>query len=169
LQVPASGAHAVLPTLRLSPKHQVTIPAEGRALVGAGDGVLCGRTHAMPRLPESLGDDAVFPVVLLMSRTELRRREQVIRDDASIAPLQREALAMKLRATVVELAFDGQNRVVLPQVFIDHLRLERDVFFVVMNDSMRVWNPEHYQRWSGPARSQHGVPYDPSLDSYLFA
>jgi DNA-binding transcriptional regulator/RsmH inhibitor MraZ len=159
----------VLPTLRLSPKHQVTIPAEGRSLLAEGDAVFCGRTHAMPRLPESLGSDEVFPVVLLLSRAELRRRELAIRNDANLNPLQREALAMKLRATVEELSVDGQNRVVLPQEFIDHLQLERDVFFVVMNDSIRVWNPQHYQRWSGPTRTTAGVAYDPALDGYLFS
>jgi DNA-binding transcriptional regulator/RsmH inhibitor MraZ len=155
--------------LRLSPKHQVTIPAEGRSLLAEGDAVFCGRTHAMPRLPESLGSDEVFPVVLLLSRAELRRRELAIRNDANLNPLQREALAMKLRATVEELSVDGQNRVVLPQEFIDHLQLERDVFFVVMNDSIRVWNPQHYQRWSGPTRTTAGVAYDPALDGYLFS
>jgi DNA-binding transcriptional regulator/RsmH inhibitor MraZ len=59
--------------------------------------------------------------------------------------------------------------VVLPQEFIDHLQLERDVFFVVMNDSIRVWNPQHYQRWSGPTRTTAGVAYDPALDGYLFS
>ena len=159
----------MLPTLRLSPKNQVTIPADGRALVTAGEAVLCGRTHAMPRNPESIGSDAVFPMVLLMSRPELRRREQAIRDDATLVPLQREALAMKLRATVEEMHVDGQNRIVLPQTFVQHLQLDRDVFFVVMNDSIRVWNPEHFARWSGPARTEQGIAYDPALDSYLFA
>ena len=159
----------MLPTLRLSPKHQVTIPAEGRSLLAEGDAVLCGRTHAMPRLSESIGPDEVFPMVMLMSRAELRRREQAIRDDVSRSPLQRESLAMKLRATVEELSLDGQNRVVLPQEFIQHLQLDRDVFFVVMNDSIRVWNPEHYLRWSGPTRTTAGVAYDPTLDGYLFS
>ncbi len=159
----------MLPISRLSPKHQVTIPAEGRALLDGGDGVFCGRTHAIPRLPESLGDDEVFPVVLLLSRSELRRREQAIRSDAALSPLQREALAMKLRATVEELSLDGQNRVVLPPSFVTHLGLDRDVFFVAMNDSLRVWNPEHFLRWSGPVRTKQGVAYDPALDDYLFA
>lgn len=159
----------MLPTHRLSPKNQVTIPAEGRSLLAEGDAVLCGRTHAIPRLPESVGSDAVFPVVLLMSRGELRRREQAIREDAALTPLQREALAMKLRATVEELNLDGQNRVVLPQSFVAHLGLDREVFFVSLNDSLRVWNPEHFLRWSGPVRTEQGVAYDPALDSYLFA
>ena len=159
----------MLPTLRLSPKHQVTIPAEGRSLLTEGDAVFCGRTHAMPRLAESLGAEAVFPVVMLFSRAELRRRELAIRADLTQTPLKREALAMKLRATVEELSVDGQNRVVLPQEFITHLSLDRDVFFVVMNDSIRVWNPAHYLAWSGPVRTTSGVAYDPALDGYLFS
>jgi DNA-binding transcriptional regulator/RsmH inhibitor MraZ len=155
----------VLPTLRLSPKNQVTIPADGRALVTEGEAVLCGRTHAMARE----GTDEVYPVVMLMSRAELRRRETAIRQDPSLTPVQREALAMKLRATVEELHVDGQNRVVLPQAFVAHLQLDREVFFVVMNDSIRVWNPAHFLAWSGPVRTQAGVAYDPALDSYLFA
>ena len=159
----------MLLTHRLSPKNQVTIPAEGRSLLAEGEAVFCGRTHAMPRLPESSGSDEAYPVVLLMGRTELRRREQAIRQDPALSPLQREALAVKLRATVEEMNLDGQNRIVLPQTFVQHLGLDRDVFFVVMNDSIRVWNPEHFARWSGPPRVQGGVAYDPTLDSYLFA
>ena len=123
----------------------------------------------MPRQPESEGSDPVFPVVMLMGRSELRRRETAIRQDAALTPLQREGLAMKLRATIEELHLDGQNRVVLPQSFVSHLGLERDVFFVVMNDSIRVWNPAHYLRWSGPSRTAAGVAYDPALDGYLFS
>ena len=159
----------MLPTLRLSPKHQVTIPAEGRVLLAGEDGTLCGRAHAMPRLPESDGDEPVFPVVLLMSRKELSRREKAIRDDVALGPVQREALAMKLRAMVEELSLDSQGRVVLPQVFVDHLGLTNEVFFVVMNDSIRVWNPQHYLRWSGASRKPAALAYDSALDGYLFA
>lgn len=153
----------MLPTLRLSPKNQVTIPSKARALLGEGESVVFGRTHSMPNAEGT----QTHPILYLMTAAEMARRERAIREDASKSPVAREILATKLHSMVEDMAIDGQNRVVLPGRFVAHLSLDRDVFFVVTNSAIQIWNPEHYLAWAG--LGPDGVASDDrSLDSYLF-
>ena len=148
----------MLPTHRLSPKNQVTIPGKARGLLREGESVLYGRTHHMPKA----GSNEAFPMLLLMSATEMARREQLIRQDPALTPVQKETLAIKLHALVEDLHLDGQNRVVLPARFVEHLGADKDVFFVATNSAVHVWHPDTFLRWSDAAAG-------PALDDYLFA
>lgn len=153
----------MLPTHRLSPKNQVTIPSKARALLAGADGVLHALPHAMP----ASSGDQVFPIVLLLTAPELARREQMILADASLTPTQKAALVTRLRGSVEELAVDQQNRVVMPAPFVRRLGLDRDAFFVVTTTAIQVWNPDHYRTWAGIG--EDGLAgYTPALDSYLF-
>ncbi len=150
----------MLTTFRLSPKNQVTIPAEGRSLLPEGEREFHAIAHGVPVRE---GAAETFPILVLLTAAELRRREERIRGDASLSAFERDRRAMQLRATARNLAMDDQNRVVLPEPFVSHLRLEREVFFVALNDSLRVWNPAHYRTWAGDTL------VDPSLSTYLLA
>jgi DNA-binding transcriptional regulator/RsmH inhibitor MraZ len=154
---------AVLPTHRLSPKNQVTIPSKARSLLGEGEAVVFGRTHSMPNAEGT----QTFPILYLLTASEMARRERAIRDDQSKSAVEREILATKLHSLVEDLAIDGQNRVVLPARFVSHLGLDRDVFFVVTNSAIQIWNPTHYLTWAGLG-PDGVVGADRSLDSYLF-
>jgi DNA-binding transcriptional regulator/RsmH inhibitor MraZ len=153
----------VLSTHRLSPKNQVTIPSKSRALLAGADGALHALPHAMPKG----GTQQVWPIVLLLTAAELNRREQLILADAALAPSAKAELVTRLRGLAEELAVDQQNRVVLPQAFVQRLGLDRDVFFVVTSSAIQVWNPDHYRQWAGIG--EDGLAgYTPALDSYLF-
>jgi len=148
-----------LPTQRLSPKNQVTLPREARAFLGVGEEVpVCGMQHRVIKAGET------FPVLLLLTEKELQRREQKIIDDPSLDAAKRFELVTRLNGGVRRMAVDGQHRVVLPQHFVQHIAVERDVFFVSTNTTVQVWNPIHYLRWSGQDRGEH---FDPALDAYL--
>jgi DNA-binding transcriptional regulator/RsmH inhibitor MraZ len=153
----------VLPTHRLSPKNQVTIPSKARALLGDGESTIFGRTHSMP----GLAGGAAQPILYLLTASEMARRERAIRDDHSKSAVEREILATRLHSLVEDLAIDGQNRVVLPGRFVAHLSLDRDVFFVVTNSAIQLWNPDHYRTWAGLDATGGGAD-DRSLDQYLF-
>ncbi len=156
----------MLTTFRLSSKHQVTIPAEGRSLLPEDGKAFSGLAHAVPKVDAVTGAEGErFPVLVLFAPQELARREGLIRADATLSPLERDRRATQLRATARTRAMDEQNRVVLPEVWVQHLQLDKEVFFVCLNESLRVWNPEHFRRWSGLDDS--GV--DPSLSAYLLA
>lgn len=151
----------MLPTQRLSPKNQVTIPREARALLTAGDvDHLRGMKHAMGKA----GNAEVHPILLLMTEKELQRREQKILDDAALTPEQRLHLVTALNGEMAMMAIDAQHRVVLPAHLVGYLGLERDVFFVCTNSTIQVWNPEHYLRWSG---RDNGPSHNPALNAYL--
>ena len=157
----------MLPTQRLSPKNQVTIPREARALLQEG-GVdhLRGMKHAMPGLgsAEHGAPHPLFPILLLLTEQELQRREQRIIDDARLSPEQRLHLVTALNGEMASMAIDAQHRVVLPAHLVGYLGLERDVFFVCTNTTIQVWNPADYLTWSGRGA---GPSYHPDLTSYL--
>jgi DNA-binding transcriptional regulator/RsmH inhibitor MraZ len=152
---------AVLPTARISPKNQVTIPREARFLRGQSEATHLRALKHGQRKPET---GEVFPMLLMMTEAELQRREQRILDDAQLTGDQRLALVTRLNAGSATLAIDSQNRVVLPADFITYLGVERDVSFVTTNTTVQVWHPEHFLRWHGaPA----GPLHDPVLATYL--
>ena len=151
----------MLPTQRLSPKNQVTIPREARALLTAGD---VDHVRAMKHAMSMPGGTEIFPIVLLLTERELQRREQRILDDAALSPDQRLHLVTALNGEMALLAIDAQHRVVLPAHMVKHLGLERDVFFICTNTTIQVWNPSHYLRWSG---REAGASHNPALNAYL--
>lgn len=135
-----------LPTQRLSPKHQVTLPRGARALTGADvEGYVCGTLHRM-RKPET-GES--FRVVVLMTERELQRREEAIRQNQELDPARAEALIADLNGNVQRMAIDAQRRVVLPGHFVRYLRLERELYMFSTNTTVLVWNPQDWLRWSG--------------------
>lgn len=151
----------MLPTQRLSPKNQVTIPREARALLHAGDvDHLRGMRHAIPK---TAGGE-VFPVLLLLTEKELQRREERIIADATLTPESRLQLVTALNGEMAMMAIDAQHRVVLPAHLVAYLGLARDVFFVCTNSTIQVWNPDHYLRWSD---RDAGPSYQPALNAYL--
>ena len=155
----------MLPTSALSPKNQVTVPKEARTLLGDGEPVFYGLPHFLPGVatPEQR-----FPFAILYAGPELRRREDAIRTDARLPSAKREELATLLRAQATPMAVDDYSRLVLPAHLVAHLGLDKKVFFIAMNDAVRVWNPDTYRRWAGLPEDGAVAPYTPALDDYLF-
>jgi DNA-binding transcriptional regulator/RsmH inhibitor MraZ len=149
----------------LSPKNQVTIPREARALLQAGKvGHLRGMKHAIQKAGGTIGAGEIFPLLLLLTEQELQRREQKIIDAPNLTPEQRLHLVTNLNGEMALMAIDTQHRVVLPAHLVKYLGLDRDVFFVCTNTTIQVWNPEHYLRWSS---GDAGPSYNPDLNTYL--
>src|SRR6476469_2913134 len=133
-----------LPTQRLSPKNQVTLPREARAFLDVGDG---GQICAMQWRVAKDGEGEAVPILLLLTEKELQRREQKILDDPALTPAKRFELVTKLNGGVRRMAVDAQHRVVLPAHFVAHLGIARDLFFVCTNTALQAWNPATYLRW----------------------
>ncbi len=150
-----------LPTQRLSPKNQVTLPREARAFLGVGEG---GQVCALQHRVAKDGDGESVPLLLLLTDAELQRREQRIIDDPALTPAKRFELVTKLNGGVRRMAVDGQHRVVLPAHFVSHLAVDRDVFFVCTNTTLQLWHPTTYLRWTGQDKPDH---VDPQLNTYL--
>lgn len=151
----------MLPTQRLSPKNQVTIPREARALLAAGEvDHLRGMKHGIAR-----SDGGVtFPVLVLMTEKELQRREQRITDDQTLSPQLRTELVTRLNGEMAMMSIDAQHRIVLPPHFVSYLKLDHEVFFVCTNTTILVWRPEDYRAWSG---HDDQPAANPALSAYL--
>lgn len=133
-----------IPTNRLSPKNQVTLPRDAPALRGEPT-----RIRALPAWMPGKSDRSVrSPVALLMTGDELRRRERRIIEAAELSPEDKQVLVQELNAGAAELAIDDQRRVVLPPHLIEHLALAREIMFVATGDLIYAWNPDTYRRWS---------------------
>jgi DNA-binding transcriptional regulator/RsmH inhibitor MraZ len=151
----------VLPTQRLSPKNQVTIPREARALLLAGEvDHVRGMTHGITRSDTQ----EKFPLVLLMTEKELQRREQKILDDQQLSPQRKMELVTDLNGSMCMMSIDAQHRIVLAAHLVSHLQLERDIFFVCTNTTIQVWKPDDYLRWS---RREPTQIHNPDLNAYL--
>lgn len=136
-----------LPTQRLSPKNQMTLPRGVRSLAGAEDqGFVCALPHAMS-LPDGSGR---VPVVVLMTEGELASRERAIRENPELDGRTKERQIALLNGHVRQLAIDNSRRVVLPPHFVERLKLEREVYLFGSNDSVLVWNPADWIRYSDP-------------------
>lgn len=150
----------MLPIQRLSPKNQVTIPREARALLVAGEvDHLRGMKHAIAK-----SGGPIFPVLVLMTEKELQRREQKIIDDPSLAPEVRLELVTRLNGESAMMSIDAQHRIVLPAPFVSYLKLDRDIFFVCTNTTIQAWRPDDYLAWSG--RDEQPAA-NPALSAYL--
>ncbi len=153
----------MLPTQRLSPKNQVTLSRDLRALA-PGDGAPVEHLRGIQHGLAKDGGGELFPVILLMTEAELKRREDRILADPALDGATRLALVTRLNGGAARMALDGQNRIVLPPHFVAYLGLEREIFLNDTNTTVQAWNPQHYLRWSG---RDAGVVVDPLLTSYL--
>ncbi|MBA2480369.1 MAG: hypothetical protein H0V44_06885 [Planctomycetes bacterium] len=151
---------------RLSPKNQVTIPREARALAAAVAGApithLRGKRHVVRKGTTG----AEFRIVLLMTELELQKREERILADGTLSDDQKFEYVTSLNDEMKMLSIDGQNRIVLPAEFVAHLGIgdSKDVKFVCTNTVIQAWNPEHHLAYSGKD-AEPG--YDPVLTKYL--
>ena len=136
----------VLPTNRLSPKNQVTLPRDADALAGAGH--VRALAHWMPGKADR---EQRSPVVLLMTEADLRKRERRIIDAPNLSAEDRMVYVQDLNSRAAKLAIDEQRRVVVPAHLVEYLKLDRDALFVTTGDVTYLWNPDEFQRWGGAA------------------
>lgn len=134
-----------LPTQRLSPKNQVTLPKGARAIAAVEqEGYVCGRPDVMVH-PVS-GDR--FPILVLMGEEELSRREDQLRALPDIDPAQLQYYINTLNGPVRRMAVDAQRRIVFPGHFVDYLKLEREVYMYSTNVTVLAWHPDDWRRYS---------------------
>jgi DNA-binding transcriptional regulator/RsmH inhibitor MraZ len=148
---------------RLSPKNQVTIPREARLLAAPAK---VEHLRAKRHVVRKTSTKEVFRIVVLMTESELNARESRIHARADLSDEQKFEYITKLNDAMKLLALDAQNRVVLPADCLEHLEIGdgRDVKFVCTNSVVQVWNPDHFQQFSGPDDER---AFDPVLNGLL--
>lgn len=135
-----------LPTYRLSPKNQVTLPRDARSLADVSEGgVVCG----VPGRSLHQDQTKLFPLITLMTVAEVTAREAAMRAAFAGDQARQFQLINQFNAGLKHMAVDGQRRIVLPPHFVEYLGVERDLLFICTNTTVHVWNPEHYLAWRG--------------------
>jgi DNA-binding transcriptional regulator/RsmH inhibitor MraZ len=146
-----------LPTYRLSPKNQVTLPRDARSLAGVADGgVVCGLPN------RAIHDDPTrrFPIVTLMTVEEVTERERLLRERCDQQGVSPFAYLNRLNEGLKQMPVDGQRRIVLPSHFVEYLGVDRDLLFICTNSTVYVWNPDNYLAWRGEADEQTQLTLD---------
>ena len=128
---------------RLSPKNQLTLRKDARALGGLrqGDVVVAKRhwsTHAA-------GDR--FQTIAVMTEARLEEQTEAIRNHPTLSVAEKETAIINLNGDAHWLGVDAQNRVVLPQDLRQWLNLERDVVQFSTGSVVLLWHPDEWQRW----------------------
>lgn len=146
-----------LPTNRLSPKNQVTLPRDARSLAGVTEGgVVCGLPN------RAIHEDPAkrFPIVTLMTVDELSNRELQVRNHYESRGESSFKALNKLNEGLKQMTVDGQRRIVLPPHFVDYLEADKDLLFICTNSTVYVWNPERYLAWRGEPDEQTQLTLD---------
>jgi len=90
-----------------------------------------------------------FRVVIMLAEREREARERRLRENPDLTPEQAEAMILDMNGKMSRMKLDGQRRVVLPPHLVKYLNLDREVYMFANNDTVMLWNPQDWLRWSG--------------------
>lgn len=128
---------------KVDAKGRTSVPARWRAAIAETDypGVVC--------FP-SFTNGAIEGV------TMARMEELSDMIDEAFDPFAEtnEAFATSILADSVELPFDGDGRILLPEGLLDHAEIDGQAAFVGLGKRFQVWEPETYRRYRDEAREQ---------------
>jgi MraZ protein len=127
---------------KLDKKGRVSVPASFRqALAGQTfQGVVAFRSYKLPAV-EGMGIDRMQRISESVDQLDLFSEAQ---DD----------LTATIFADAQMLALDGDGRVILPQILLEHAKIEDSVAFVGRGATFQIWNPEAFEAHQDKARSR---------------
>jgi MraZ protein len=64
----------------------------------------------------------------------------------------RDAFATTIMGGCVQLAFDSEGRIVLPETLIEFAKLENQACFVGKGATFEIWNPQDFEDYASKAR-----------------
>ncbi len=128
-------------TNRVDSKGRTSVPARFRAALAeeGATGVVC--------FPS-------FTLACIEAMTFEKAAEIADRLDGEFNPFDDEgdAFAQSIMASCVELPFDREGRIMLPDDFCDHAGIETQVTFVGLGRRFQIWDPESYAAYAENAR-----------------
>lgn len=74
-------------------------------------------------------------------------------DDLDPFSETRDAFSVSVMADVQVLSFDGDGRIMLPELLIDHAGLTDKAVFVGQGHKFEIWNPDRYAAYRAEARA----------------
>ncbi len=123
-------------------KGRVSVPAPFRAALANQTfaGVIAVPTHTVPAI-ECFGSD----------RMELVSQSM---DELDLFSSKLNDLAMTLFADSQALAFDGEGRIVLPRVLVEHAKVAEQALFVGAGPTFQIWEPGAFEQHKSAARER---------------
>lgn len=125
---------------KLDKKGRVSVPASFRlALSGqAFNGIVAFRSYKLPAI-EGMGIDRMQKISNSVDQLDLFSEAQ---DD----------LTATIFADAHMLGLDGDGRIVLPELLLDHGKIQDNVAFVGRGATFQMWNPEAFEAHQLEAR-----------------
>lgn len=127
---------------KLDKKGRVSVPASFRlALSGqAFPGIVAFRSYKLPTI-EGMGMD------------RMQRLSESV-DQLDLFSDAQDDLAATIFADSHMLSFDGDGRIILSQILLNHAHIQDMVAFVGRGATFQIWNPEAFQAHQQEARKR---------------
>lgn len=122
-------------------KGRVSVPAQFRAALA---GQVFNGIVAFPSFKE--------PAIEAFSESDMARLAESLEQLDQFSQ-EREDLSL-IFANSLQIGFDGEGRVVLPQAFADHAGITDTALFVSAVDHFQIWSPDTYARKKNGARER---------------
>lgn len=129
-------------TNKLDSKGRVSVPASYRLMLGkqAYQGIIGFRSYRLPTI-EGMGIDRMQRLSESVDQFDMFSETQ---DDLTAA----------IFADAQMMAFDGEGRVILPPLLIEHAKIQGMVAFVGRGATFQLWNPELFEQHQNEARKR---------------
>lgn len=125
---------------KIDKKGRVSVPASFRAALSGEEfqGIIAFRSYKLSAV-DCMGSNRMQKISDSMDNLDLFSDDQ---DDLSAA----------IFADSQMLAFDGEGRIMLPQLLIDHASIVDKVAFVGRGATFQMWNPDQFASYQDDAR-----------------
>ncbi|BCW88738.1 Transcriptional regulator MraZ [Alphaproteobacteria bacterium SO-S41] len=127
---------------QIDAKGRVSVPAPFRASVSALGG---DRIYCFPSFVDAAIECYPPPAYFAL----LERIEGIVE-----SPEAREQLELAVITRGVELAFDGEGRVMLPERLLKAVGIEKAITFAGRGDRFQIWAPEEFARIEAEAMAK---------------
>lgn len=127
---------------KIDKKGRVSVPATFRAALGqeSFQGIVAFRSYKHNAI-EGCGMDRMQRLCASVDNMDFFSDAQ---DD----------LASTIFADALQLPLDGDGRIILPQVLIEHANITESAAFVGRGATFQIWKPEAFQLYQDSARSR---------------
>lgn len=125
---------------KLDKKGRVSVPASFRLVLSgqAFQGIVAFRSYNLPAIEG-------------MAIERMQRMSDSV-DQLDLFSEAQEDLTTTIFADAQMLAFDGDGRIILPQMLLAHANIKDQVAFVGRGATFQIWNPEAFEAYQNEAR-----------------
>ncbi len=129
-------------TNKLDKKGRVSVPASFRLMLGGQtfQGIVGFRSYKLPTI-EGMGID------------RMQRLSESV-DQFDVFSEAQDDLTAAIFADAQMMAFDGDGRVVVPPLLLEHAKIKEAVAFVGRGATFQIWNPALFEQHQQEARKR---------------